>query len=68
MDEQRMAELEELAQQRALTPAEQRELDELRDGARVIGLELTGSEQRVTGLSLKDTRTGEVQEWTNLSD
>jgi len=68
MDEQRMAKLEELAQQRALTPAEQRELDELRADAQIVGLMLHQVKPVVTKLELRDNTTGEVQEWTPDSD
>lgn len=60
MSEQRLAELEELATARPLTDDEQRELDGLREGARITGLKLTKTESRVTGLELRDTSTGEV--------
>ncbi len=60
MNEQRLAELEELATARPLTDDEQRELDGLREGAMVTELKLTKTESRVTGLELRDTSTGEV--------
>lgn len=69
MDEQRLTELEELAQQRALTPAEQRELDELRaDAPQIVGLTLHRITPVVTKLTLHNNVTGEVHEWTPDSD
>ena len=65
MNEQRLAELEELAKAGKLTTAEQRELDELRAELTVSALKLTEVTQVVTGLKLTDTRTGEVTEWPN---
>ena len=67
MDEQRLTELEELAQQRALTPAEQRELDELRADTQTV-LTLYRVTPVVTKLTLHNNVTGEVHEWTPDSD
>ena len=68
MDEQRLAELEELANARTLTTAEQRELDELRAAAQSVILTLYRVTPVVTKLTLHNNVTGEVHEWTPDSD
>ena len=68
MDEQRLAELEELANARTLTTAEQRELDELRADAQSVILTLYRVTPVVTKLTLHNNVTGEVHEWTPDSD
>ena len=67
MDEQRLAELEELANARTLTTAEQRELDELRADTQIV-LTLYRVTPVVTKLTLHNNVTGEVHEWTPDSD